>query len=482
MSKSILLSAAACMSLAPALAAQSQFGLIPFDYTGDLYVTDSTNDSVMRLADINLDGNYNGAGETSVYYDEAFGGQTLGNNNGVTVASNGDLYMCDTSEDKIFRLTDFNGDGDCHDLGEIITWFDGDPFVNASGIEMVSPNRVKVDVLGQVWVAEANNSAGTDSILLLRDLNLDGDANDAGEATIYYAPLTSGSTGDSVPNDVFIGADQHVYYIEGGSTGFIPKAVFRMDDLDGNGSIDPSTEVAVFFDPPAMAATPFFWCLTQDANGYFYTADTGNDLIWRFRDENADNVIDPMTEAVVWWQSTGASLIWDLAADSNGGMYVCESQAPDRVLYMFDTNSDGTIDPVTEVTEVYSDLLSSVDIGNPRSMALDARPTLFAPSAVTLGSTANLVNRTTQGDLVLVFWSTMSSSPTPLFPYGYLELFPAPGSGLLYTGFADGFGIHTKLLTVPSNPGLSGATIYTQSLAGKPDRFTFSNLGTTTAL
>ena len=63
-----------------------------------------------------------------------------------------------------------------------------------------------------------------------------------------------------------------------------------------------------------------------------------------------------------------------------------------------------------------------------------------------------------------------------------MELFPAPGSGLLYTGFADGFGIHTKLLTVPSNPGLSGATIYTQSLAGKPDRFTFSNLGTTTAL
>jgi len=477
----LLLSAAAIGALSTTADAQALFGLEPFQSTGDLYVTDPGTDSVYRLFDLNLDGDFNDPGEVTTIYDEDFGNQTLGNNNGITVASNGDVFICDTSEDAIFRLIDLNGDGDCYDAGEFTTYFDGDPLVNLSGVQMVSPNKVVADQLGVLWIAEANNgSGGTDSILRLEDLNVDGDANDAGEATVYYAPITSGSTGDSIPNDLVISKlDNRMYYLEGASTGFIGKEVFRLNDANFDGVIDPVTEVASFFAPPAQANTPFFWSLTQDELGYFYIADSGNELIWRFRDENADDVVDPVTEAVIYWQGT-SSLIWDMAPATGGGLFVAESQAPDRVLFLFDTDGNGTIDPVTEVSEVYDDTISGVVISNPRGMALDRKPTINFQPTIALGGTLNVLHLATQGDLILNFYSTATSAPTPLIPYGFLELAAAPASGLLYTAVADQFGFNTRGIAVPNNPALVGVSLHAQSIVGKPDRFAFTNLSTTT--
>jgi len=343
---------------------------------------------------------------------------------------------------------------------------------------MVSPNSVVVDAFGKVWIAEANNGGGgIDSIIVLEDLNFDGDANDAGEAVRYFEPLPVGATGDSIPNDLCIGDDGHVYYVEGGSTGVIPKDVFRLDDANGDGVIDPATEVAPFFSPPAGAATPFFWSLTQDPDGYFYTADTGNEVIWRFRDDNGDDVIDNATEAVMWWQ-TGSSFIWDLEADSHGGIYACESQNPDRVLYLLDANADGVVDPVTETTEVYSESISSVNIANPREMAVERLPTLLMPPSVATGAPFPATVFATEGDGVQTLWSLNSLAPFPLAPFGTLLISPGPGSGLLYTGVAGADGVHATAVTIPSLPGLSGVTFFTQCFVGKADRL---QLGTSQA-
>ncbi|MDF1798438.1 MAG: hypothetical protein P1V81_04630 [Planctomycetota bacterium] len=466
---------------APSALAQFHAPLVPFEHTGDLFVTDSTTDSIVRCVDLDLNGDFNGPGETTVFYSDTIGTQSLGNNNSLAFDYAGNLYVSDTSEDAIFRLADANGNGDCHDPGELTVFFDGDPGVNLSGLEMVSPNRVTVDLLGNVWVAEANNSAGIDSILKLSDLNADGDANDVGEAVRYYQPITAGSTGDSIPNAVVVGQDARLYYVEGGSTGFVPKAVYRLDDADGSGLIDPLTEVTTFFTPPAQANTPFFWCLAQDSAGYFYTADSGNELIWRFRDDNSDGVIDPMTEASIWWQTT-SSLIWDLAPATGGGLYVCESQTPDRILFLFDTNGDGSVDPLTETTEVYSDLLGSVDIKNPRGMALERRPTLEVTATVAVGGTVNANTYASVGDLIFTWWSGAQTAPLALAPFGFLELAAGPGSGLLYTGIVMPPGAHSAALTLPSDPTLSGLTLYTQGFVGKPDRFQLTNLQATTVL
>jgi len=472
----------ASATLALPAATQGHVPLVPFEHTGDLFVSDSSNDNVVRLVDLDLNGDFNGPGEITVFYDEDLGPQTLGNNNGLAFALDGALYVSDTSEDQIFRLLDANGDGDCHDAGELTSFFDGDPLVNLSGLELVSPSRITVDVLGRVWVAEANNGGGgIDSIVLLTDTNFDGDANDLGEAIRYYEPITSGSTGDSIPNDVIVGADQRIYYIEGGATGVVPKDVYRLEDLDGDGVIDPLTEVTTFFSPPAQPKTPFFWSLTQDGAGYFYTADSGNELVWRFRDENGDNVIDPVTEAVIWWQEA-SSLIWDLEGGSDGALYVCESQSPDRVLRLFDADGNGTVDPLTEVTAVYDEGLAVHDIANPRAMAFERRPTLIASPTTTVGGTYAATTLATVGDIVLTWWSGATSAPLPLAPFGELELLPGAGSGLLYTGVVAASGTHDVLLPVPNDASLSGLTLFTQGFVGKPDRFQLGNLQATTIL
>jgi len=337
---------------------------------GVAFVADTTTDSIWRLEDADGDGNYNGAGEVANYYDELIGAITLGNNTGITVAGDGVVYVSDSSSDIVLRLEDLNGDGDCNDIGDHTIYFDGALGGNASNIEMVSAQNVVWTPGGVLFVASANTSAGVDQVIRLEDLNQDGDANDVGEALSYYEPLPGGgSTGDSIVQDVRLGLDGNLYYLENGSTGMIAKGVYRLVDLDMSGDINSPAEVNPFFLPPALGATPFQWQFHQAPDGTFYMADTGNDVIWRFRDDNGDGSIDNNTEAGQYWTAGGASsLIWSVFGLPDGSLYCNESQAPDRLLRLRDLNSDGAIDPATEVEEIYDDTISGVVIGNPRGL------------------------------------------------------------------------------------------------------------------
>jgi len=467
-------------ALAPASSAQGLLGFLPFEHTGDLYVTDSSTDSIKRLVDLNMDGDYNGLGEVTDYYSDAVGPVALGNNSGITVDIAGRLYVSDTTEDSVFVMHDANGNGNCHDAGEMSVFFDGDPLVNLSGIDLVSPGDLTADLLGNIWVAEANNSGGgVDSIIKLTDLNGDGDANDLGEGVRYFIPNISGSTGDSIPNDVFVGQDGFLYYVEGGSTGFIAKDVWRLDDANGDGVIDPVTEVSSFFSPPAQAGTAFFWSLTQDGNGNFYTADTGNDLIWKFSDVDGNGVVDPVTEATIWWDAAGAkSLIWDVTAASDGSIYAAESQSPDRILRFVDSDGSGVIDQPGETIEVYSELVSATNIANPRGVIFEQAPNLTVGTPVAVGGTFSADTRATMGDVVTTWWSSGAMAPLPLAPFGNLELSLLPGDvfGILYTGVIGNMGSHSVSMTLPSDPALSGLSFYMQGFVGKPDRFQLTNL------
>ena len=470
--------------LAAPATAQSHAGFLPFDFSGDAYVVDTSSDSVMRLRDLNFDGNFNGTGETSILYSDSAGPIPLGNNSGITVDSTGRLFLSDSTEDSIFVLHDGNGDGTCYDPGEIVQFFDGDPMVNASGIDMGSPQDLTIDLLGNVYIASASSGTSPDSIIRLQDLNADGDANDAGEASYYYLPPILGSSSDSLPNDVFIGQDGALYYVEGGTTGVYAKAVYRMNDNNQDGMIDPALEVSLFFDPPAQAGSAFFWSVTQDLAGNFYMADTGNDLIWKFRDTDHDGVVDAATEANIWWQSPSSSLIWDLTAHSDGSIYAAESQSPDRILRFFDADSDGVIDPLGEVAEVYSEDLSATDIVNPRGIIFERYPTLSVTASAPLGSVASISTIATAGDIYTTYWSTGSMAPLLAAPFGFVEIATGPGHtfGALPTGTMTAAGTKFQVLNVPSDPLLVGLTFYFQSVVGKPDRFQITRLQPLTLL
>lgn len=370
--------------------------LAPAQGANPLYVTDSTNDTVWRLEDLDQNGDFNAAGETSVFYDDALGAITLTNNNGITLASGGRVFFTDSSEDICVLLQDLNDDGDALDGGEATVYFDGTAGGNLSGVVMTSAANLFVDDQDVVWIASSNTSSGNDAIIRLEDLSDDGDCNDVGEAVEWYLPAPGGSTGDSLPQDVRVGLDGAVYYLEAGSTGVLAKGVYRLVDSDDSGSIDPG-EVMPWFLPAAQANSAFFWGFAEAEDGYWYMADSSNELVWRFRDEDASGSVDPATEALVYWQSAGSSLIWNVDVGRDGALYCAESQSPDRVLRMFDGDGNSSID-ASEVSEVYSEDLSPADIGNPRSLAADNELPLPLAYCTAKASTAGCLASMTTSD------------------------------------------------------------------------------------
>jgi hypothetical protein len=134
--------------------------------------------------------------------------------------------------------------------------------------------------------------------------------------------------------------------------------VYALVDLDNDGDAQEAGERIPFFIPPTLAATAQLWSIRQDASGWFYTADTGNDLVWRFKDLNNDGDAQDLGESSQWYVVGAASLVWDISVGPDGTVYETEAQSPQRLLALRDANNDGTIDP-TEVHEVYNETVAS---------------------------------------------------------------------------------------------------------------------------
>ncbi|HKX46695.1 MAG TPA: hypothetical protein VJP77_08320, partial [Planctomycetota bacterium] len=463
---------AALAATALPAAAQSFFPLAPFSHTRDLYVSDSGNDAILRLADLDLDGDFDAFQEVRVFYSDVLGPFPLGNNNGVTVGLNGVVYVSDSTEDRVIALLDRDGDGSCHGPNEAWVYFDGTGG-SVSGIVMGSSANMSIDLNGNVWVSVSGSGssapANEDKVVRLVDLNGDGDAQDFGEAVEHWV-APAGSGGDSVPQDVLVGFDGRLYLVDVPSSGPNAKGVYRLDDADGSGAIDQPGEHAPFFVPPAQPNTPFYWGLGLDASGHFYLADTGNELVWRFRDADGDQTVDPLTEATVWWQAAGDSFLWRLAAASDGSVYAVETETPDRVLRLLDADGSGTVDPLdpAETQVAWSDVGALVDISNPRSLAMDRQPTLQANAAPQVGQPWDLLVLGTAGDIAVVYWSAATVAPIPFAPFGELELDVTPGlSGFLFQGVLPEAGPLSVALPVPADPGFAGATVALQGIAGK---------------
>ncbi len=331
------------------------------------YVTDSGADSVWRCADLNNDGDVDDAGEVSAYYVDTIGQVPLQLNVGIRSGFDGEVMVSDSGEDSIFRLRDNNADGDANDAGEAVRWFDGRVGGNASGLIMGAPNGIIRDATSGAWYVANSGASQPDTVLRLIDLNADGDANDAGEATEYWSYAASPG-GDSVPQAVEIGLDGNVYLMDAPSSGPNGKGVYRLVDLNMDGDAKDAGEVTPFFIPPFTVA-PFFWCLELGPDGWFYTADTGNDVVWRFRDLNADGDAQDAGESSVFWTVGAPSILWDLTVAGDGSVYLVEGQTTQRTWRLFDANSDGVIG-AGEVTEIYNETVAATVIGTGRGIDL----------------------------------------------------------------------------------------------------------------
>lgn len=366
------------------------------------FITDPGTDQVYRVRNWTGDFDYNDTDpfqETIVFYDDTLGTIPLTNPISITSSPDDFLYIGDTGEQLIVAMEDLNDDGDCHDAGEHFVYFNGDPNQNDSGIAMTNPNGVVTIELGQLWVANSNaGGSGSDGILHLTDLNMDGDTNDVGEAEMYLS-IPETDPNDSIPTAVELGHEHHeedgdeeveVFYLENGSTGVYPKGVYLCEDLDENGVIDHATEVFPFFIPSVAGSLTaldvvredddhgddHLWDDDDDDHGeeeplVFFVVDHGLGHIWRISDENEDGMVDS-TEAVIWWQASGSSDVMDIAVTEDAQVLATQALSPTRLHHFFDEDGSGVIDASNgEENDVYHEQQSLVDMAIPRGIDVD---------------------------------------------------------------------------------------------------------------
>lgn len=337
-------------------------------------VSDTAGDKLWLCVDNNGDGDVNDAGDLTAFYDDTVGAIALSDPTGLAFDAFGRLFVSDTTEDRIFRLEDLNQDGDANDVGEAVVVFDGTVGGNASNVRMVSGNSLYVEPSGRVWVASNNQIissvvTGEDLVFHLDDLNSDDDYNDVGEATVFFKPAPGGAVGDSIPNDVLVLSDGTVLYLENGITATPKRGVYRLVDLDASGVIDQPNEVNAYFIAPAQAGNAFHFGFARTPTDEVYVLDHGNDLCWKIKDADASGDAQGAGEFSQFFFAGAGSTMWQCDVAQDGSLYVGEDGTPDRLYVLTDSDHSGTIAGAEQAT-VYTDTLAAVDFGTPRCVAV----------------------------------------------------------------------------------------------------------------
>ncbi|MEL6351882.1 MAG: hypothetical protein AAFR58_08960 [Cyanobacteria bacterium J06627_28] len=327
------------------------------DLTGAIYVADQTLDSLLLAQDLNGDGDANDPLEASVFFDGTnASGLVDPTTNIFTVlqANDGSVLYGDGGSDTVYRLTDINRDGDALDAGEAAIWFSAD---NVEGLPLLTPNGLAEGSDGAIYITEADtrSTPNGDFIYRTEDLNGDGDANDAGEASVWL-DLKAVNPNSSPFEITFIGDVAYIIDSVGGD----PNVLYRAEDADGSGVVETS-EVSVLLDETTI---PVDFGLTTDGQALFAVElldFEGPQSIFKIEDGESVTV----TEV---WNSTAvpagyaSSVAFSIAAGPNGELAVTSNgsePSEDNVFRLIDNNGDGDYFDEGETIPYLSNLLTS---------------------------------------------------------------------------------------------------------------------------
>lgn len=329
---------------------------------------------MFHLKDLNGDGDATDSGERVVFLDKTNQSglaAPAGNVFAIHQAEDGAVYIAEGDTNSVYVARDLNHDGDA---GEAKVWFSKD---NAEGFQMPTPNGVSTDASGAVYVVNAGLISGQtdDAIYRTVDLNHDGDANDAGEAT-RWVNLQTLNVKSSAFDLSFVG---DVAYLAD-TNGTDADTVYRLEDKNHNGVIDAGEAQVFIADGNAFGAPIDFALATQDGSvlTWDFTAVGGASHVFRLTDLNGNGTIDAANEAKEVWNTSflpegfGNSVGFSIAADENGDIAVTSNSgtASERnVVHLTDLNNDGDYMDAGE-TVIFTSNALDPDVGQrPRSVA-----------------------------------------------------------------------------------------------------------------
>ncbi len=291
-----------CLTIGGLLLTAQPAKAAPFTFGFDILVADQGLDGVYRSRDLNGDGDANDSGETSVFFN---GDNTSGLENPssniftILQSRSGELYVGDGTSDSVYRLSDKNRDGDAQDNGEAQVWFSED---NAAGLTLPTPNGIGEDSENNVYIVNAGTgSSPSDGIYRTRDLNGDSDANDVGEASLWL-DLGRLNPSASAFEITFQGNVAFVADTVGTDT----NVIYRAEDSDGNGSISDD-EVSVFIDGNNPYGVTIDFALSGDDTSLFmweFLDFDGPQSLFKLTDLDGSEMIDDVLEVVDVWDTS----------------------------------------------------------------------------------------------------------------------------------------------------------------------------------
>ncbi|MEM7074719.1 MAG: VPLPA-CTERM sorting domain-containing protein [Pseudomonadota bacterium] len=334
-------------------------------------VADQSADAVIFARDMNGDGDTNDAGEVQTFFDENnASGLALPTRNVFVLnqTSDGAVFLGDGTTDTVYRARDLNGNNTAQDAGEASVWFSAD---NASGLTLNTPNGIATGGDGAIYIVEAD-TVGTpsgDFIYRTEDLNGDGDANDAGEATVWFDINTVAPS--VAPFEIQFDGDIAYLATTGGPT----PEIFRIEDGNADGTIDAG-EVTSFVSGPSA---PFAFGIAVGAGGDVLALDILNDELRRLTDIDGSGLIDAPDENIRIWDAAlaGAGSTFsltsrdgDILVASNGGS---SSPEEDAVFRLTDLDGNGDYLGAGETVSVFS-------LDQQGSLPIRARAAIFYDS------------------------------------------------------------------------------------------------------
>lgn len=282
------------------------------------------------------------------------------------------VFVHDQSTDQILRLQDLNADGDAHDPGEVTLFFDDTLPVtgvdNAQGLAALDP-----------WTLLATDNFAPDNIVLLQDLDRNGDAFGPGENTVWFdGTLPIGITMAN-PVELRRRAGGGFFLVDNNTLDTTrPEAIYRLDDADASGTIDPGEIVTHFVLSPIGVSAATTLDVVEDTAGNLYTIDiTDPNQI-----ESIDIINAAATTRTEWMSSQtlfnlrnwvlGSTYELEYIPLRNEVLFGAFTLASDQlILAARDNNGSGTINVASEIRVVWSETghADGFSTGSPRDFA-----------------------------------------------------------------------------------------------------------------
>lgn len=342
---------------------------IAIDSAGMIYVSDSGNNTIRKIAAGGVVSTLAGTPGSGGYLDGTGGAARFNSPNGLVVDGAGNVYVTDTGNNVIRRITP---------AGVVTTWIGtgmlpskGSVDGTGSDARFNTPHDTAVDSSGNVYVADAFNhtirkitSSGVVTTLA-GSPGVRGSADGTGSAAQFNAPngLTVDTSGNLYVADTTNCAIRKitpagVVTTVAGSPGIVGSA-------DGTGS------AATFRTPGAVAV---------DSAGNLYVADSGNYTIRKITSAGVVTTLAGLAGTAGVTDGTGTAAAFStptgLAIDSSGNLYV-----PDPI-----NHAIRKVTPAGVVTTPlgYPGIIGSADgtgnaarFNSPHDVAVDGAGNLF---------------------------------------------------------------------------------------------------------